>query len=212
MSLDCPRCAEVVLDEHRVAPAGGGAAVALSLCASCRGVWLDGHTLTALCPTLSHLPEHRDEIALLGREGEGIARCLRCHIAPFEYDVLGVAIDFCLRCYGVWLDGDEYEESLLEGATDTAAEARGGPYRRTARSLPGREPRCAYCHDSVEPRRTFMRELGIACARCHYQLEEEAADRRRADRPPLALHDSDRLRKRTVIEEMARAVLDLLGR
>jgi len=135
MPLDCPRCPEKPLEERRVVPSGGGPAASVHVCGGCLGVWLDGHTLAGLCPTLAHLPEHRGEVALLGREGAGIARCLRCAVAPFEYDVLGVAIDFCLRCHGVWLDGDEYEESLFDGTASAAAEPRGPPRtgRRRAR-------------------------------------------------------------------------------
>lgn len=204
MPLDCPRCPDTTLEERRVVPTGGGAAASVHVCARCKGVWLDGHTLAGICPTLSHLPDHRDEIALLGREGQGIDRCLRCAVAPFEYDVLGVAIDFCLRCHGVWLDGDEYEESLFDGAADTNAEARGGPYRQSASAMTGKEPRCAYCNDLVEPRRTFMREHGMACARCHYARERAEADARAVE----PMFD----RRRSLLEEVARGVLDLLSK
>lgn len=178
MALDCPRCASTPLTERRVAPADG-AAMIVHLCEACRGVWLDGHTLAALCPTLAHLPEHRDEVALLGRPGAGIARCLRCGTRPFEFDVIGVAIDFCLSCHGVWLDGDEYEESMLS-APGAPAEVRGGPYRQAARNLP-KDPKCAYCGEIVNPKRSYMRELGLACARCHYQREQTAAELRAAE-------------------------------
>jgi Zn-finger nucleic acid-binding protein len=181
MALDCPRCSGTSLTDRRVTTTGGGGvAVDVYLCDACKGVWLDGPTLMVICPTLAHLPEHRDEIALIGQEGAGIALCLRCGVAPFEYRVLGVAIDFCLRCHGVWLDGDEYEESMLAGA-EPAAETRGGPYRRAASSLATGEIKCAYCGHSTDPKKTYVRELGPACGACHFQREQRSAERRATD-------------------------------
>jgi Zn-finger nucleic acid-binding protein len=145
------------------------------LCDKCKGVWLDGPTLTAICPTLAHLPEHRDEIALVGQKGAGIALCLRCGATPFEYRVIGVAIDFCIRCSGVWLDGDEYEESMLAGADAVAEQTRGGPYRRAASTVSTGEIKCAYCGHSTDPKKTYMRERGPACSACHFQAEARMA-------------------------------------
>jgi Zn-finger nucleic acid-binding protein len=181
MSLDCPRCPEALLVERRVPPTGGGAPVDVYLCEGCRGVWLDGQTLATICPTLSHLPEHRDEIALVGKRGAGIEVCVRCGVPPFEYRVLGVDIDFCLRCSGVWLDGDEYEEAMLGGADPVPDAARGGPYRRAASSLATGEIKCAYCGHSTDPKKTYVRELGPACSACHFQLEQRTAHLRATD-------------------------------
>ncbi len=189
MALDCPRCPASQLTERHVTPTGGGAQVDVFRCEGstmgalppdpraqgCQGVWLDGQTLASICPTLSHLPQHRDEIALVGREGAGIERCLRCGVPPFEYRVIGVAIDFCLRCHGVWLDGDEYEEPAGDEPAPVAV--RGGPYRRSASALAG-DVKCAYCGESVDPRRAYVRERGPACTRCHYTVEQRIADRR----------------------------------
>jgi Zn-finger nucleic acid-binding protein len=175
MPLDCPRCENASLTEQRVR--SPGAAVDVHVCQQCRGVWLDGHTLVTICPTLSHLPDHEAEVALLGRQGAGIAKCLRCGVAPFEYDVLEVAIDFCLQCHGVWLDGDEYNESMLEGDAP-ADEARGGPYRQTARAVAGKEIECASCRRPLAGSRWYVREAGPTCAPCHFAYEQARANER----------------------------------
>jgi Zn-finger nucleic acid-binding protein len=180
MPLDCPRCAGASLTDRRVNPTGGGAAVDVYLCERCRGVWLDGETLMSICPTLAHLPDHREEIALTGAQGAGIALCLRCGAPPFEYEVLGVAIDFCTQCNGVWLDGDEYEEAMLGGAGPAADQTRGGPYRRAASVLAG-GIKCAYCGTVTDPKKTYVRELGPACGACHFQREQRNAERRATD-------------------------------
>ncbi len=171
--MDCPRCSGAKLTERRVKPTGPGVPVDVYLCETCKGVWLDGSTLMTLCPTLAHLPDHRGEIALTGGKGKGIALCLRCGAVPFEYRVIGVAIDFCLRCSGVWLDGDEYEESMLSG--EPVPEAQGGPYRRAASTLATGLIKCAYCGGSADPKHTYVRELGPACMSCHYHQEARMA-------------------------------------
>jgi Zn-finger nucleic acid-binding protein len=210
MALDCPRCPASPLAERRVTPTGGGAPVDVMLCDACKGVWLDGPTLMTICPTLAHLPDHRDEIALLGAQGAGIPLCLRCGVAPYEYQVIGVAIDFCLRCHGVWLDGDEYEEAMLGGAEATPAETRGGPYRRAASTLATGEIKCAYCGHSTDPKKSYVRELGPACSACHFLQEQRSRELRATEvrfGGPSGESESfvDRF-----LTEMARGIDDLL--
>jgi Zn-finger nucleic acid-binding protein len=214
MPLSCPRCPAGVLAERLVTPSGGGAPVDVYLCATCNGVWLDGPTLTSICPTLSHLPQHRDEVALLGGQGKGIPLCLRCGVAPFEYQVIGVAIDFCLRCHGVWLDGDEYEEALLTAAEAPAA-GRGGPYRRAANTLTTGEVKCAYCGELVPPKKAYVRERGAACTRCHFAAEQRRAERRAADSwtegPPSGHDVAHSVRDSGLLEDLEASARALLG-
>jgi hypothetical protein len=81
----------------------------------------------------------------------------------------------------VWLDGDEYEESMLTGAEVAPVETRGGPYRRAASTLASGEVKCAYCGASTDPQRTYVRERGPACAVCHFGQEQRSADIRATD-------------------------------
>jgi Zn-finger nucleic acid-binding protein len=173
VTLDCPRCPSAQLTERSVVPAGGGASANIHHCADCKGIWLDGTVLVAICPTVAHLPDHRDEVALSGQRGAGIAICPRCKEIPYQLDVLGVPIDFCLRCHGVWLDGDEYEESLLDGAEARPA-PRGGAYRKAGNRVARGDVKCASCGTEVPMRRSFMREKGHTCANCNstYEIAE----------------------------------------
>lgn len=207
MDLDCPRCPGRALTELRVTTTGG-VSVQVHLCEQCKGVWLDGPTLMVVCPTLAHLPEHRDEIALTGAKGAGIGRCLRCAVPPFEYRVLGVAIDFCLRCHGVWLDGDEYEESMLSGAEPV--ETRGGPYRRAASNLASGEVKCAYCGHSTDPKKAYVRELGPACSACHFAQEQRQAELR-ATTAELGAQPRGAGGAEGFVVELLRGVRELLG-
>lgn len=184
MALPCPRCPSAALTERSVVPSGGGASVNVHVCeGGCKGVWLDGATLTTICPTVAHLPEHRDEIALAGHPGAGIAACPRCRQTPYQLDVLDVPIDFCLQCQGVWLDGDEYEESMLgEGAAHPAA-ARGGAYRTAGNRATHGEVKCVDCGEPTPFDQTFMREHGHTCRACNTKREITATQSRIKESP-----------------------------
>ncbi len=174
MSLPCPRCS-VGLSERRVAPTGGGSPVLVHLCGDCQGLWLDSFVLDAVCPTLSHLPDRRLEVTLLGHEGKGAPSCPRCAIAPYEFTILGVDIDLCARCGGVWLDGDEYEEAMLgEGPATPILSEAGGPYRRQAIQSTGGQVRCGRCRAHTPISETYMGPDGLVCGACHFNGEQLA--------------------------------------
>ena len=124
MDLPCPRCKNASLTPRDVIPTGGGVPAEIHRCETCKGVWLDAGTLLAICPTVAHLAAHRDEVVVTGQAGGGIAVCPRCRLTPDPIDVLGVPVDFCVHCEGVWLDGDEYEESTLDGGEARPAKRR----------------------------------------------------------------------------------------
>ncbi len=165
--MNCPRC-QGSLSERWFSGQAGQADVKVELCDACSGVWIESRALPVLCPTLSHLPERRTEAALTGKEGGGISACPGCKATPHEVRVLDVAVDFCTGCGGVWLDADEYGESDAPNKTKKPAQtAYRAPPAATADA-----PSCAYCGDILEPDRSFMRERGHACPRCHYALQQ----------------------------------------
>jgi Zn-finger nucleic acid-binding protein len=213
MALACPRCRRAQLIERSVAPAGGGASADIHLCPDCKGIWLDGTVLTAICPTVAHLPDRRDEVALSGQPGAGIPICPRCEQIPYQLEVLRVPIDFCLHCHGVWLDGDEYEESLLDGATARPA-PRGGAYRQAGNRVARGDVKCAYCGNEVPMNRTFMREKGHTCANCNSTHEiEEAQDRIAGTNNAMLLAGSAPTVEgfQTPLDLIVRSVFDLFG-
>jgi Zn-finger nucleic acid-binding protein len=184
VALSCPRCAAAPLTERDVVPSGGGATTRIHHCESCQGVWLDGTTLTALCPTVAHLPEHKHEVALAGERGGGISLCPRCRAVPYQFEVLSVPIDFCLQCQGVWLDGDEYEEALQGGE---ARPARGGAYRQSASTLARDQVKCVDCGESVPIKQTFLREHGHTCHGCNSRREILVSEHRASVNSSLVL-------------------------
>jgi Zn-finger nucleic acid-binding protein len=190
MARDCPRCG-AELDPCSATPTTGGTTVTLDLCVQCRGLWLERSELAAICPTLSDLPDRRDEIALLGAHGTGIPRCPECPpdasgLMPYEFDVLGAKVDLCTRCGGVWLDGDEYGEVELTLAQQHAAAPppeRAGPYRSQAREEAARTgmARCAWCSTEVLAKDTFMSQSGLICRGCFAAKIQRVADLRAED-------------------------------
>ncbi len=213
MDLPCPRCPNASLTPRDVIPAGGGAPAEVHCCAACKGVWLDEATLMAICPTVSHLAAHRDEVVLTGAAGAGIAVCPRCRLTPYQVELLGVAIDFCVHCHGVWLDGDEYAESMLDGGEARPAQRRSA-YREAGNRVARGEVKCVDCGSVVPIDRTFMRENGHTCAACNSRRELAAADARAEESGNttwLAGEIRIRDQQQTPLESLVESLSDFLG-
>lgn len=171
MPLPCPRC-DVPLAE-RFANTEAGYSTPVHACETCAGFFIDGNDLTLVCPTLSHLPAHRDEVAILGELGAGISKCLRCEKTPHQYEIVGVFIDFCTHCGGVWLDGEEYEEGTLEERPRDRVDAR-NPYRAgIGRVAEIGSVDCVGCKVRVRIADTYARDEGLVCEECHREAAEE---------------------------------------
>lgn len=150
-------------------PVTGGSGVLVHFCAACKGVWLDREVLAAICPTVAHLPDHRDEALLLG--GKSLGSCPRCGVTPVVVDVAGVEVDFCGRCNGVWLDGDEVDEP--DGEAPLSGDDGGrSPYRSAPEPVRTSDVACAHCGRATPIGRTYMREHGLVCPGCHAAAEE----------------------------------------
>jgi Zn-finger nucleic acid-binding protein len=165
----CPRCTDVEL-----AP---GAIDGLASCPNCSGVSIDGGALLVACPALAGLERRALEIQLLGGKGQGIGACPRCGEAPFEFDVLGVLIDWCARCGAVWIDGDEREALSVKvvGPEAQMPEIR-SVYRTDARAAQ-RVPRCALCQDTLVIEESYASEHGLICPTCCAREDIARADR-----------------------------------
>jgi Zn-finger nucleic acid-binding protein len=196
-----------------VIPAGAGVPAEVHRCETCKGVWLDDATLLSICPTVAHLADHRDEVVLTGQAGGGIAVCPRCRLTPYQVEVLGVAIDFCIHCQGVWLDGDEYEESMLDGGEARPAK-RQSAYRQAGNRVARGEVKCVDCAAVVPIDRTFMREHGHTCAACNSRREIGAADARIAESVNpmwMAGQMPTPERPQTPMESMVESLSEFLG-
>ena len=200
MVLSCPRCA-VALGLH-----GATETVTARVCSRCDGVWIDGDELMTVCRTLAHLPERRSEVAMLGRPGAGIPTCPRCGAVPYEIEVLGEHIDFCIRCTGAWIDGPEAEPLGVD--LGARGPKRPGGYRTAADDTPPvREIECAVCKAWTPISGAFVTLAGLSCAVCHSATVVKEGDRRADERD-----DTDSRRARDVAETLDDADRERLRR
>lgn len=157
-----------------------GPPVTVDICDTCHGLWLDGQKLAAVCPTVSDLPQRKTEIMLTGRAGSHVQSCPRCQAVPYEFAIMeGMLVDFCAQCSGVWLDGDEYNESDFEPAP--VRERENNPYRSRG-EMPDK-PREVYCQDCARPvtvGTSYVWESGFICRSC-FGLKQQRLQARRVE-------------------------------
>ncbi len=180
MALTCPRCSVPMTE--RTAITSAGPPVTVDICDQCSGLWLDAQKLDAVCPTVSDLPSRKTEVLLTGQAGANIGVCPRCAAVPYEFAVMeDMLVDFCPRCSGVWLDGDEYEEGAFEPAAAPRERER-SPYRDKAHD-PGkpREVTCQDCARPVTVATSYVWEYGFLCRACFAAKQQRAGDRRATD-------------------------------
>jgi Zn-finger nucleic acid-binding protein len=92
-------------------------------------------------------------------------------------------VDFCPQCSGVWLDGDEYEESAFEPVS-TPRERDKSPYRSAAQDTgKPREVTCQDCARPVTVATSYVWEYGFLCRACFGAKQQRAGDRRVVDAP-----------------------------
>jgi Zn-finger nucleic acid-binding protein len=166
----CPRCASV----HRHELASWSAEVESGFvevlgCEHCRGIFLRRDVLAKVCPTAGHLPDHSFEVALTGAPGRGIPTCPVCGQTPHEVDLVGVHLDFCTHCHGLWIDGDEYDEAALIRRKQKARAAR-SPYRDKKQAQSNTEL-CDYCHGTFPLEQLGYWEDGRVCRACMGEYE-----------------------------------------
>jgi len=177
MSLTCPRCKVAMAQQS--AHTASGPHVSVDICPECKGLWIDAQNLAAVCPTVADLPARRTEILLVGHAGTNIPVCPRCDAVPYEFALMeDMLVDFCPRCHGVWLDGDEYEESAFEPAAPRKARER-SPYRGTAETTERKsEVDCRDCSRPTVIARSYIWEHGFICHACFIEKERRATTRR----------------------------------
>lgn len=178
MPLTCPLC-RVPMTE-RTAVVEVGPPVMVDICDQCHGLWLDAQKLAAVCPTVMDLPQRKTEIMLQGSPGAHVTVCPRCQAVPYELAIMeGMNVDFCVQCSGVWLDGDEYNESDFEPAP--VRDRENSPYRsRGEEPDKPREVNCQGCARPVTVATSYVWESGFICRSC-FALKQQRAQARRVD-------------------------------
>lgn len=174
-ALSCPKCATTMT--ARIAePRPGAKAIRADVCGTCAGIWLDEYELAEVADALGGLPFRMDEIAALGAPAKNVARCPRCGGTPSELTVLDVAIDFCMGCRGVWLDGSEYEAIAEAAAIEAAQRAETtGSYRtapKAAKAVKHGMFDCPHCEQETPTSEAMLTSGGMVCGPCFHTHDE----------------------------------------
>jgi len=166
--IHCPSCA-VPMDEMPATPPEG-APVTVDVCSRCGGLWLDPNEIAVVVPQLEVVKDLAQSLGTAARRGTGIPACPRCFEAPVELNVLGLAVDHCTACGGIWLDGDEHTGFSQESDRLRGLAAPGptrGAYRTAAKAAQTGLVLCSSCGSETPLARTYMSPGGAVCPSCH---------------------------------------------
>ena len=150
----CPRCPAVALTEHQVD------GVALDLCDSCGGVWLDEAEWLAVMGA----PRHVAAPASVSLDARPNCPACTTALRPFGLgQAQQIEIDVCPECGGTWLDA--YELARVQVAIATWRETHPiqatelPPARNPVRAAFTRDPRQAmtYLEAVVDTWRSLWR-------------------------------------------------------
>ena len=181
MALDCPRCA--VPMEHTPAAPPEGPVLSVDRCPRCGGLWLERDEIEHVVPELCAVEKRLHEPEVRNRRGTGIAACPSCFTAPIEVPHLGVPVDCCPSCKGLWLDGDDFAqpgEREAQARAERLDQSAFG-YRASARERPSDVFHCVGCDRETPLKGSYMCRAGGICAYCHAQLSIRAKQREIAE-------------------------------
>lgn len=168
MALPCPRC-DATLSALEVSARSSFERFVVDRCQLCGGMWIDRSELAKVCPSLSGLHERRIELEVFGKPGGDLLSCPRCGDVPSAFALLGLTIDVCMGCGGVWLDSHEHSE--LGASTGIrsppGADRTLSPYRALRSAVRTERILCAHCGAATWLRDAFMCAAGLICRPCH---------------------------------------------
>lgn len=148
-----------------------GTPVTVDVCSRCGGLWLDADEIAVVVPELDAVKREAQRLGASVRRGTGIPACPRCFEAPVEIEVVGITVDFCGACGGLWLDGDEHtgfsQESDRQRGLGAPSPSRHGAYRTAAKAARTGLVLCTGCGTEVPLAKTYMSPGGAVCPACH---------------------------------------------
>lgn len=183
----CPRCKAQLLRYE--APALGDQSVLIDRCTrepTC-GIWYDADDLPgaharfanksvrdALLGTLMTARASQNELVPCPRCLErGLSRLL----TPVRF--LGVVLDLCEGCHGLWIDSSEYASLLSAlqlyepGQVEQGGHYRAAPVGQVMKRRAVPYARCALCKAQAPLADTLLSERGIVCVLCAKKLAED---------------------------------------
>ncbi|MCC6521996.1 MAG: zf-TFIIB domain-containing protein [Polyangiaceae bacterium] len=220
--IACPRCHGPTSAELHTVPATGSR-LEVDICRACRGVWLDGDEVAQAFRELGdHLGVLRETLlsASAGARTSGVGTCPRCGSDTVDLPYLGVALDVCSLCYGVWIDGDELEAlaRTADRAAGRAAPEPPGGERAVAAAIADDHVACTACGTVVPLRRTLLTGRGVMCDACGERANAEPSELTAEERSRLVDETDvmeDELRRsaerRSTVVAVFRAIGTVLG-
>lgn len=109
-TMNCPSCNAFMKRETVEG-------VEIDVCPACEGMWFDSGELSSMFTNV----DIEKKLEPTGSGGD--ISCPRCNGKTSESVYGGVSLDVCSACKGIWLDGLELNELLLENELDRANEA-----------------------------------------------------------------------------------------
>lgn len=106
---DCPACsgtlAETTFPGKLIGPDGKSVEVTMDQCGDCTGIWFDEAEIEATMGAHTPLFSLATAPATPGERG-----CVRCVEPMNVVHILGVELDVCPQCAGIWLDPGELKQ------------------------------------------------------------------------------------------------------
>lgn len=174
--MQCPRCQQPTARVEMPTPDGGSAWIERCNTHKSCGYWFDGGTLPALHPSFAQT-EVSDALFLAPAVEEAVAQRVKCPRCPWRVEMsavrfVGITLDRCVGCRGVWVDRDEYA-ALLHALQLHASEEKLAPthYRSAAVQTtmsrkPGAYATCVACKVEVPYGEAMFTERGLMCFAC----------------------------------------------
>ena len=117
--IECPRC-WVKMSKKEVEVFGPN--IVIDICPKCNGIWLDPGELKRVLKN-NELADYLSKD--IGTKSDSKLICPRCKGLMDIETAEDIEVDVCIKCNGVWLDGEELEtlDSLKEVKLDKVEKA-----------------------------------------------------------------------------------------
>jgi Zn-finger nucleic acid-binding protein len=172
--MECPRCQSTLTTHDVPGPEGGTAWVKRCTTGRQCGVWYQEADLAALHPQFA---DAQVRAALVTAPRDGAAPPVPC---PYCGDgralaavrFVGVTLDVCEYCHGVWVDLDEYATLMHALRTHVTGVAFApGPYRSVPTTAAmtrqdGQWARCVRCGGEAPYAEVLFTDRGFMCFAC----------------------------------------------
>ncbi len=165
------------MSQRSAQPRPGARTIEADICDRCMCMFFDKTELADVAQVLGGLPSERASFDAAQPPSPRLSSCPKCgatgRAGPHELDVVGVTIDFCRSCSGVYLERGEYE--ALMAATAPPPE-RGPTYRSPPNGAvaQGKKFSCLRCGVEKPLSDSVIVPKGLVCGSCFYATGQDA--------------------------------------